>query len=111
MSRQTSKQMTKEICHDNISSIATQGTEYRRIAMLRQRIAMLRQKIACHDRTCEECNKSSETKKVNVATRFVSWMSTPRRTCRYIKAHVATLETRRKQKFCHDEVSYVVTRN
>ena len=104
MSRQTSKQMAKEICHDNISSVTTQGTEYRRIAMLRK-------KIACHDRTCEECNKSSETKKVNVATRFVSWMSTPRRTCRYIKAHVATLETGRKQKFCHDEVSYVVTRN
>ena len=67
--------MVKEICHDNISSFATQRTEYRRRDMSQQ-------KIACRDRTREECNKSAETKKVNVATRFVSWMSTPGRTCR-----------------------------
>ena len=70
MSQQTSKEMAKEICHENISSIPTQRTEYRRRAMSRQ-------KIACRDRTWEECNKSAETKKVNVVTRFVSWMSTP----------------------------------
>ena len=70
MSRQTFEQMAKEICHNNVSSVATQGPEYRRRAMLRQ-------KIACRDRTEEECNKSAETGKVNVATRFVSWMSAP----------------------------------
>ena len=102
MSRQTSKQMAKEIYHDIISSVATQGTEYRRRAMLRQ-------KIACRDRTGEECNKSAEKK--NVATRFVSWMSTPRRTCRDIKVFVATLETGRKKKLCRGEVSYVAIRN
>ena len=71
---------------------------------------MSRQKTACRDRTWEECNKSTETKKVNVATRFVSWMSTSGKTCRDIKALVETLETGRKQKFCH-KVSYVATRN
>ena len=96
MSRQTSKKMAKEICHDNISSVETRRTEYRRRAMSRQ-------KIACRDRTWEECNKSTETKKVNVATRFVIWMSTPRRTCRDIKAHVATLETK-------ESINFVVTR-
>ena len=88
VSRQTSKQMAKEICHDNISSVAKQRTEYRRRAMSRQ-------KIACRDRTWEECNKSVETKIVDVATRFASWMSTPRRICCDIKAHVTTLETRK----------------
>ena len=91
MLRQTSKQMAKEICHDNISSVATQRTEYRRGAMSQQ-------KTACRDRTWEECNKPAETKKDNVATRFVSWISTLGRTCRDIKAHVAIIETRRKQK-------------
>ena len=57
--------MDKEICNDNISSVATQRTEYRRGAMLRQ-------KIACRDRTWEECNKSTKIKKDNVATRFFS---------------------------------------
>ena len=57
MSRQKSKQMAKEIYHDNISSVPTQRTEYRRRAMSRQ-------KIMCHDRTWEECNKSAETKKI-----------------------------------------------
>ena len=96
--------MAKEICHDNISSVATLRTGYRRGAMSRQ-------KTACHDRTWEECNKSVETKKDNVATRFVSWMSTPGRTCRDIKAPVATLEIRRKQKICRNKVSCVATRN
>ena len=96
MSRQTSKQMAKKICHDNISSVATQRTEYKRGVMSQQ-------KTACRDRTWEECNKLAETKKINVAIRFVSWMSTPRRTYRYIKVHVATLETGRKQTFCRDK--------
>ena len=57
MSRQTSKQMAKEICHDNIFSVATQRTEYRRRVRLRQ-------KIACRDKTREECNKSAKIKKL-----------------------------------------------
>ena len=104
VSRRTSKQMAKKICHNNISSVATQMIEYRRGAMSRQ-------KTACRDRTWEECNKSAETKKDNVATRFVSWMSTPGRTCHDIKAPVAILETRRKHKSCRNKVSYVATRN
>ena len=103
MSRKTSKQMAKEICHDNISSVATQRTEYRREAMSRQ-------KTACHDRIWEEYNKLAETKKDNVDTRFVSRMSTLGRTCRDIKAPVATLETRRKQKLCRNKASYFATR-
>ena len=86
MSRQMSKQMTKKIYHDNISSIVTQRTEY----------SMSRQKTACRDRTWEECNKSAETKKDNVATRFISLILTSGRTCRHIKSHVATLNTERK---------------
>ena len=104
MSRQTSKQMAKEICHDNISFVVTQRTEYRRGAMSRQ-------KTACRDRTWEECNKPTETKKDNIATRFVSWISTPGRTYRNIKAPISTMETRRKLKLCRDKISYVVTRN
>ena len=96
MSRQTSKKMAKEIYHDNISSVSTQRTEYRRGAMSQQ-------KIVCHDRIWEECNKSAETKKVNVVTRFVSWMSTLGRTYCDIKAHVATLEIGRKKKSCRDK--------
>ena len=51
----------------------------------------------------EECNKSAETKKVNIATRFVSWMSTPGRICHNIEAPIATKEIGRKQKFCRDK--------
>ena len=40
----TFKQMAKEICHDNISSVATQRTEYRKRAMSRQM-------TVCHDKT------------------------------------------------------------
>ena len=72
---------------------------------------MSRKKTACHDRIWEECNKLAETKKVNVETMFVNWMSTPRKTCRGIEAPIATLETGRKHKFCRDKVSYVTTRN
>ena len=92
MSRQTSKLMAKEIYLDNISSVTTQRIEYRRRAMSRQ-------KIACRDRTWEECNKLVETKKVNVVTRFVRWMSTPGRTCRDIKAPVTTLETKESKNY------------
>ena len=72
---------------------------------------MSRQKTACRDKTCEECNKSAKTKRDNVATRFVSWMSTSGRTCRGIKAPITTLKTGREHKFYRDKVSYVATRN
>ena len=88
--------MAKEIYHNNISSVATQRTEYRRGVMLRQ-------KIACRDRTWEECNKSIETKKDNVVTRFVRWMSTQGRTCHDIKALITTLEIGKKHKFCRNK--------
>ena len=122
MSRQTSKKMVKEICHHNISSVAKQRNEYRRRDISQQ-------KIACRDRTREECNKSVEIKKVNVATRFFHWMSTPGRTCRdtgnrkkakILSRHwkqeesgypVATLETGRKWKSSRDKVFYVAIRN
>ena len=96
MSRQTSKQMAKEICHDNISFVATQRTEYRRRAMSRQ-------KIACRDRTWEECNKSAEIKKVNVATRFINWMSTSKRTCRDIGNSKKAKILSRQGILCHDK--------
>ena len=87
MSRQMFKQTAKENCQDNISFVPIQRIEYRRRAMSQQ-------KIACRDRTWEECNKSTETKKVNVEIRFFSWMSTLGRTCLDIKALIATLETK-----------------
>ena len=104
VSRHMSRKMTKEICHNNIPSVATQRTEYRRGAMSGQ-------KTACSDKTWEGFNKPAKTKKVNVAKRFFSWMSTPGRTCRDIKASVTTLEIRRKHKFCCNKVSYVTIRN
>ena len=64
MSRQMFEQMAKEICHDNNSSIATQRTEYRRRAMSQQ-------KTMCRNKIWEECNKSAETKRDNVVTRFL----------------------------------------
>ena len=67
-----------------------------------------RQRIAIK---MEECNKSAKTKKVNVATRFISWMSTPGRICYNIEAHVTTKEAGRKHKLCSDKVSSVATRN
>ena len=40
--------------------------------------------------------KSAEIKRDNVAIRFVNWMLTSGRTCRDIKAYVATLKMGRK---------------
>ena len=63
MFRKMSKKIAKEICHDNSSYVPTQRTKYRKEAMLQQ-------KIVCRDRTWEECNKSAETKKINVTIRL-----------------------------------------
>ena len=70
---------------------------------------MSRQKTVCRDRKWEESNNSVETKKVYVATRFFSRMSTPGRICRDKEALVAINETGKKQKFCHDKGSFVTT--
>ena len=53
---------------------------------------MSRQKTACRDRKWEESNNSVETKKVYVATRFFSRMSTPGKICRDKEAPVVTNE-------------------
>ena len=66
-------------------------------------------KELCRDIKWEESNNSAETKKVYVATRFFSRMSTPRRICRDKEALVVTNETIRKQKLCRDKGSSVTT--
>ena len=50
MLRQTSKQMAKEICHDNISYVATKRTEFRRGAMSRQGIICRDKKLKSNTR-------------------------------------------------------------
>ena len=82
MSRQTSKLIAKE-------TVAT--------------------KTVCRYRKWEESDNSAETKKVYVATRFFSRMSTPGRICCDKEAHVATNETGKKQKLCHYKGSSVTT--
>ena len=57
----------------------------------------------------EESDNSAETKKVYVATRFFSRMSTPGRICPDKQALVATNETGRKHKFCRDKGSSITT--
>ena len=66
-------------------------------------------KELCRDRKWEESNNSAETKKVYVATRFFSRMSTPERICRYKEAPLATNETGKKHKFCCDKESSITT--
>ena len=63
----------------------------------------------CRDKKWEESNNSVETKKVYVATRFFSRMSTLGRICREKEAPVTTNETGIKQKLCRDKVMYVAT--
>ena len=73
--------------------------------------ALSRQKtvVIFHDKKWEESNNSTETKNVYVATRFFNRMSTPGRICSDKEAPVATNETGRKHKYCHDKVMYVMT--
>ena len=63
----------------------------------------------CRDKKWEESNKSAETKKVYVVTRFFSRMSTPGRICRDKEAPVATNKTGRKHKFYRDKGSSITT--
>ena len=70
---------------------------------------MSRQKTVCHDRKWEESDNSVEIKKVYVATRFFSRMSTPGRICCDKEAPVAINEIGRKQKLCRDKRSSVTT--
>ena len=69
---------------------------------------MSQQKIVCHDRTWAECNKLAETKKINVATRFVSWMSTLRRT--YPRHKSSCRDTGNKRKKNSVATRYLVSR-
>ena len=64
---------------------------------------MLRQKTACRNRTWEERNKLAETKRDNVATRFVNWMSTLGRTCRDIKNWKREEDMSRQGILCRDK--------
>ena len=73
------------------------------------KLVMLQQKIACCDKKREEANNLAETKKVYVATRFFSRMSTPGRIYRYKEVPVVTNETGRKQKFCRNKGSSIMT--
>ena len=68
-----------------------------------------RQKTACRNIKWEESNNSTETKKVYVATRFFSRMSTLGRICRDKEVTVVTNETNREQKFCSYKRSSVTT--
>ena len=61
------------------------------------------------DRKWEESNKSIETKKVYVATRFFSKMLTLGRTFRDKEAPASTNETGRKQNFYRGKGSSVTT--
>ena len=74
-----------------------------------QQTSNLIAKELCRDRKLEESDNSVETKKVYVATRFFSRMSTPGRICRNKEAHVATNETGKKHKFYRDKGSSVTT--
>ena len=75
----------EKLCHDKRQRVATKHKK-NVTSQLRQREIMLRQGFLC-------------------------WMSKPGGTYRDIKAPVVTLETGRKQRFCHDKVSYVAIRN
>ena len=77
--------MTNELCHDK------------------------RQRVAIEKR--EKYSKSDVTKKVYVATRFVSRRSTPGRVSRDKETPIATNETGRRQKQCHNKGYSVMTRN
>ena len=72
--------------------------------------ALSQQKKVCCDRKWEESEHSAETKKVYVAKKIFSRMSTPGIICRDKEAPVVTNETGKKQKFCHDKASSVTTR-
>ena len=81
MLRQTSKLIAKELCHDK--------RQYKKWE--------------------ESDKKTAETKKVYVATRFFSRMSTLGRICYDKEAPVVTNETGRKHKLCRDKASSVMT--
>ena len=85
MSQHKGLNLEEELCRDKIQRVTTEH-EKNVTSQLRQREIILRQGFFC-------------------------WMSKLEGTCRDIKAPVTTLETGRKQRLCHDKVSYVAIRN
>ena len=80
--------MAKEICHDNISTVTTQRTEYRKRAMSLQ-------KIACRNRTSEECNKSDETRNLMLRKGFQLDVNTMKSLSRH-KSSCRDIENKKK---------------
>ena len=83
MSRQTSKLIAKQLCRGKRQCVTTENGK--------------------------NLIKIAEIKKVYVATRFFSKMSTLGRISCDKEALVATNETGRKQKLCHDKASSITT--
>ena len=83
MSRQTSELIAKELYRDKRQCVATENGK--------------------------NLTKIAETKKLYVATRFFSRMSTPGIICRDKKAPVTTNETGIKQKLFHNKASSITT--
>ena len=81
--------------------------------VLRQTSKLIARELYRDKRQCvaiengKNLTKMVETKKVYVATRFFSRMSTPGRICRDKEAPVATNETGKRQKLCCDKGSFV----
>ena len=100
--KEEKKSNCSNLCRDRVLCVA------KNIQPDRKRV-MSRQKTACRYRKWEESNNSAETKKVYVTTRFFSRMSTLGKICYDKEAHVATNETGRRQKLCHDKGSSVTT--
>ena len=90
-------------CHNKVLCVATniQATS---------KGALSQQKIVCRDRKWKESDNLVEIKKVYVATRFFSRMSTPVRIYRDKEAPVAPNETGRKHKFCRDKAFSITTK-
>ena len=83
MSRQTSKLIARELCRDKRNCVAIENGN--------------------------NLTKIAETKKVYVAMRFFSRMSTPGRICCDKEAPIVTNETGRRQKLCCNKGSSVMT--
>ena len=94
--KEEKKNNYSSLCHDRVLCVMTN-------IQANNKGALSRQKTVCRDRIWKESDNSAETKKVYVAIRFFSRMSILGRICHNKEAHVATNETRRKQKLCRDK--------
>ena len=88
--KEEKKSCCSSLCRDRVLCVTTKIQANRKEALSRK-------KIVCSDRKWEEYDNSAETKKVYVATRFFSRMSTPGRIFHDKEAPIATNETDRKQ--------------